>query len=70
MDADAPYLGVPLRNLQVTSDTLLAVIVRAGRVIVPFGNDYVQMGDSVILITKKSGLQDLSEVLHVRGGKA
>ena len=70
VDADAPYLGVPLRNLQVTSDTLLAVIVRAGRVIVPFGNDYVQMGDSVILITKKSGLQDLSEVLHVRGGKA
>lgn len=68
VDADAPYLGVPLKELKVASDTLLAVIVRAGRVIVPFGNDYVQMGDSVILLTKKSGVQDLSEVLRVRGG--
>lgn len=69
VDADAPYLGVPLKDLHVVSDTLLAVIVRGGRVIVPFGNDFVQLGDSVILITKKSGLRDLSEVLHVRGGR-
>ena len=32
--------------------------------------DGATVGDSVILITKKSGVQGLSEVLRVRGGKA
>ncbi len=67
---DDPYIRVPLRDLAVARETLVAVIVRDGRIIVPFGDDYVQGGDFVIIITKRQGITDLKDVLKVHGGKA
>lgn len=69
-DGSAPYIGIPLKELTVMRDTLVAVIVRGGQTIIPFGNDFVQGNDSVIIITKQSGLSNLGEVLRVRGGRA
>ncbi len=39
-----PYIGIPLRDLQVRPGTLVAVIVRRGKVIVPFGGDHIEDG--------------------------
>lgn len=60
----ARYIGIPLKNLTIRPHTLVAVIVRDGKVIVPFGNDHIEGGDSVIIIACESGISDLSEVIH------
>ncbi len=57
------YIGVALKDLTVRPGTLVAVIVRKGRVIVPFGNDHIEGGDSVVIITRESGVSDLNEVI-------
>lgn len=62
--AGDPYIGVPLKNLRVRPGTLVAVIVRHGKVIVPFGNDHIDAGDSVVIIACESGVSDLNEVIR------
>ena len=62
--ASDPYVGVPLKDLTVSRGTLVAVIVRKGRVIVPFGNDHIEAGDSVVIISCQSGVSDLNEVIR------
>ena len=63
--ATDPYIGVELKNLHMRKDTLVAVIVRNGQVIVPFGNDHIEAGDTVIIIACESGISDLNEVIRV-----
>jgi trk system potassium uptake protein TrkA len=58
------YIGVPLKELNIRKGTLVAVIVRKGKVIVPFGNDYIEAGDNVIIIACESGISDLNEVIR------
>jgi len=62
--AGDPYIGIPLKNLRVRPGTLVAVIVRKGQVIVPFGNDYIEAGNSVVIIARESGINDLNEVIR------
>lgn len=59
-----PYIGIPLKNLRVRPGALVAVIVRKGLVIVPFGNDYIEAGNSVVILTRDSGITDLNEVIR------
>lgn len=62
--AGDPYIGVPLKELSIRNGTLVAVIVHKGRVIVPFGSDFIEAGDSVIIIACESGISDLNEVIR------
>lgn len=59
-----PYIGVPLRDLNVRPQALVAVIVRRGKVFVPFGNDHIEAGDNVVIIACDKGINDLNEVIH------
>ncbi len=58
------YIGVALKNLHVRKNTLVAVIVRGSKVIVPFGNDHIEAGDRVIIMAGESGITDLNEVIR------
>ena len=62
--ANDSYIGVPLKDLTMRPGTLVAVIVRKGKVIVPFGNDHIEAGDSVVIIACESGINDLNEVIR------
>lgn len=62
--AGDPYIGIPLKNLTMRPGTLVGVIVRKGHVIVPFGNDHIEAGDSVVIIACESGIADLNEVIR------
>ncbi|MBR4711763.1 MAG: Trk system potassium transporter TrkA [Clostridia bacterium] len=62
--SEDPYIGIPLKDLTMRPNSLVAVIVRRGKVIVPFGNDTIESGDSVVIITCESGLSDLNEVIR------
>lgn len=56
-------LGVPLKNLKLRKDTLVAGIIRDRRTIIPGGNDCILYGDRVIIISVDKKLKELSDVL-------
>lgn len=58
-----PYIGVPLKDLTVRPGALVAIILHKGKVIIPFGNDVIQAGDNVLILTSQSGVTDLNEVI-------
>jgi len=49
--ADVPHLGEKLAAVRLKPNILLACITREGRVIFPGGNDYLQKGDIVVVVT-------------------
>ena len=61
--ADAPLLGVPLMDLQLKRNLLVACINRNGHVIIPRGQDTIEAGDTVIVVTTHTGLNDLKDIL-------
>lgn len=62
--AEDSYIGVPLKELRIRKNVLIAVIVHKGKVIVPFGNDVISAGDSVVVIACEGGIMDLNEVIR------
>ncbi|MBQ9679637.1 MAG: Trk system potassium transporter TrkA [Ruminococcus sp.] len=57
-------VSVPLSKLNLKSDLQIVCISRGGKVITPGGNDTIEMGDRVIVITKHKGLSDLRDILR------
>ncbi len=65
VSAEEPGLtSKPLRELKLKPDHLIACIIRGDRVIIPGGNDSMEVGDHVIVVTTKSGLGDLRAILR------
>ena len=58
------YIGVPLKELNVRPGALVAIILHGAKVIIPFGNDVIRVGDRVVIIATESGLADLNEVIR------
>ena len=58
-----PYIGIPLKKLDLRKGTLVAIILHKGKVIVPFGDDVIEAGDNVVIISTASGISDLNEVI-------
>ncbi len=61
---DAPYLGVPIRSLDIRPDTLIAAIIRGNTCIIPGGDDCVKLHDSVIAVTTRFGMQRFSDIFE------
>ena len=59
-------LGIPLRELSLKKDVLIAGIIRSNKVIVPNGNDVVERSDSVIVVTTNRFFRDLDDILQER----
>ena len=65
---DAPVVGVPLAELgrRKRDDMLIACINSGGRIIFPRGQDAMAADDSVIIVTTRTGLSDISDILKPR----
>ena len=59
-----PYIGIPLKDLTSRKGSLISVIVHQGKIIIPFGNDRIEEGDHVVVISSNPGISDLNEVLY------
>lgn len=59
-----PAKDVPLKELQLKPNTLIAGILRGRKVIIPTGNDVICVGDSVVVLTAAGGLTDLKDILR------
>lgn len=56
-------IGVPLSILNLKSELQIACINRHGNIIIPSGVDTIEIGDTVIVVTKQKGLSDLKDIL-------
>ncbi len=63
--ADARYLDIPLKDLAMKPNNLIAAIVRGRNVIIPGGNDCLKPADSVIVVTKNQKIQSIEDILSM-----
>ena len=54
---------IPLAQLNLKNNLLVACINRGGKVHIPRGQDTIQVGDAVIVVTTVKGLKDLKDIL-------
>ena len=54
----------PLKDLRIKSKILLACIVRNNKVRFPDGNEVILPKDNIILVTTRTGLNDLNDILE------
>ena len=55
--------GVPLQELRLRENLLIGCIGRGGKIIIPSGQDTIEPGDSVIVVTCSAGLGKLEDIL-------
>ena len=63
VDKDAPVIGIPLMKMKLKNNLRVACISRRGKVIFPRGQDTIQPGDGVIIVTTHTGFGDISDIL-------
>ncbi len=64
IDESNKATDVPLKDLELKKNFLVACIVRDGRTIIPGGSDYIKKGDSVVIITTEKGVTDISDIVR------
>ena len=55
--------NTPLSQLNTKDNLLIACINRNGSILIPRGQDTIQVGDTVIIVTSVKGLNDLNDIL-------
>lgn len=57
--------GTKLKDLKpkMKKDILIAFINRNGKILIPSGNDTIEVGDSVMIVTTHSGFNDIRDIL-------
>jgi len=57
-------IGTPLSQLDIENDVIIASINRHGKIISPRGSDKLEKGDTVIVVTTRSGLDQLDDIIR------
>lgn len=55
--------GIPLKKLSLRPNVLVACTVRNNTVLIPTGDDMLQIGDTVIIVTTENQIKGLKEIL-------
>ena len=61
--SDCPFLNIPLAELDIRDNLLVACINRNGTILIPRGQDSIQANDTVIIVTTVKGLNDIRDIL-------
>ena len=56
------YVGIPLKKLKLREGLLIASIVRGNELIIPKGDDFLMVNDSVVVVTTNKGFGDLKQI--------
>ncbi len=64
INENSPVLGIPLVDLSLKDNVLIACINRQGRIIIPRGQDAIRQGDTVIVVTTHLGFKDINDILQ------
>lgn len=60
--------GTELMKLHLKKNLLIGCINRNGKIIIPSGRDTIEAGDTVIIVTSVSGINELDDILDKRKG--
>lgn len=60
----APVIGIPLAQLNLKKNLLVGCLNRRGSIRIPRGQDTIEVGDTVIIVTTNKGLRDISDILE------
>lgn len=58
------FLGKKLKDLQFKSNILISCIIRGKNIIIPGGDDVMELNDNVIVVTTIPYLRDLTDILE------
>ncbi len=61
---ETKYTNIPLKDLKTKQNNLIACIGRQRHIIIPSGNDCIQPGDTVVVVTKSKKVQDITDILE------
>ncbi len=59
----SPVIGKPLSELKIKHDVLVAGIRQGKKAIIPEGSTVISKGDSVVVVTTRTKLNDISDIL-------
>ena len=57
------YTDIPLKDLNIKSNNLIACIGRNRKIIIPGGDDEIKVGDSVVIVTTEKKVQDITDIM-------
>ena len=58
------YIEIPLKDMHIKKDILIAGIIRGRKSIIPSGDDVIMAGDRVVVIAAGELLNDLSDIIR------
>ena len=61
---DSKVINVPLMELALKKNLLIAFINRSGSIIIPTGQDCICPGDTVMIVTTHTGFNDINDILE------
>lgn len=64
VDKKSAVTDIPLMELKLKKNLLVAFIYRKGRAKIPGGQDMIRTGDHVIIVTTHSGFDDILDILE------
>lgn len=64
VQSDFNFTGIPLKDMPLKSNILIAGIIRGKKTIIPSGNDTIEVGDKVVVLAAGHRLQDLSDIIR------
>ncbi len=64
IESDFSEIQIPLCDLRIKNDTLIACIIRNHKVIYPGGNDCIELNDRVVVVTKSNHITSINEIFE------
>ena len=62
-ESASSIVGKPIRTLSLKPNLIITFINRHGKVLFPMGNDTIELGDSVMVVTTNKGFSEISDIL-------
>lgn len=64
VDEPSSVTGIPLKDLMIKNDLLVSFIYRNGKVQIPSGLDTIEVGDTVMIVTTHTGLDNIQDIIR------
>ncbi|MBR4071613.1 MAG: Trk system potassium transporter TrkA [Clostridia bacterium] len=61
---DFKYVKIPLKDMELKQNILVAGIIRGKKILIPSGNDTIEAGDRVVVLAAGQRLHDLSDIIR------
>lgn len=66
INRESKTLGIPLKDLPIRHDVIIACIIRGNEIMYPGGNDAIHCNDQVLIATTSKLFDDIDDILEVK----